>query len=152
MRLLSLLLLTMLVPSVVLANTLTISLDGETKAQLTRTDLQAMPVTSYTTALPWIKGESTFTGIELATLLKHAVGTIPTHITLRALNDYSVTIRKQDIERYKPIIAYSRDGEPMKIRDKGPYWLIYSLSDFPQLDDPQYHSQMIWQLDRIQLN
>jgi hypothetical protein len=142
----------MLAPTFVLANTLSISLDGKTKAQLSRTELQAMPATSYTTALPWIKGVSTFTGVELATLLKLTSGIIPDHVTLRALNDYSISINRQDMERYKPIVAYSRDGKPMKIRDKGPYWLIYSLSDFPELDNPQYHSQMIWQLDRIQLD
>lgn len=151
MRLLPLLLVILLLPAISHANTLTISHNDNIKAQLTTTDLQAMPATAYTTSLPWISNQSTFTGVKLSTLLQTITGTTPDTVTLRALNDYSVTINKQDIEHYEPIVAYYQDGKPMRIRNKGPYWLIYSLTDFPMLDNPHYHAQMIWQLDRIQI-
>lgn len=82
MRLLPLLLVILLLPAISHANTLTISHNDNIKAQLTTTDLQAMPATAYTTSLPWISNQSTFTGVKLSTLLQTITGTTPDTVTL----------------------------------------------------------------------
>ncbi|MGF1752140.1 oxidoreductase [Vibrio makurazakiensis] len=114
-------------------------------------EIAKLPTIAYKTHLPWFDDEATFTGISLQTLLKSQNITVPEFMIVRALNDYAITITKQDIEKYQPIIAYLKDGKPMKVREKGPYWLIYSLSDYPEIDNALYHSQMVWQISDIEL-
>lgn len=114
--------------------------------------LSMLPQTSYQTFLPWIDGQSTFTGVTLPDLFNAYDLLLPDVITIKALNNYSSKIRKEDIKTYKPIIAYLRDGKVMKVRDKGPYWLIYSLSDYPEIDNSNYYPQMVWQIDSIELD
>lgn len=151
MRLLFLLFVTLLNPFLAYANTLTIETKDSTKVSFTIDDLKAMPETSYTTPLPWIEGESTFTGVRLDYLMTQVTGTTPDTLRLRALNDYAANVVKADIEKYVPIIAYHRDGHPMRVRDKGPFWLIYSLKLHPELDTPRYQGQMVWQLETIKV-
>ncbi|MDG3084990.1 oxidoreductase [Vibrio hannami] len=149
MRLLFLLLIALSSPLAGNASTLFIEEGENTLATYTINDLQKMPELSYTTPLPWIKGDATFTGVSLGYLINHVAGSIPDTLKLRALNDYSATISKSEIEKYDPIVAYLRDGKAMKIRDKGPFWLIYSLEKYPELDNPKAQGQMVWQLERI---
>jgi len=134
------------------ANTLRIQLPGQPAIAYDFVQLAQMPATEYVTGGPWYKGQAHFTGVLLSALLKQAAGEIPEQIKLTALNDYSVVVRRADIEAYQPIIAYLRDGKPMRVRHKGPYWLIYPLASFPHIDNVDYHSQMIWQLETIQIS
>ena len=128
------------------------TLGADTKPkQYTFEQLTNMPAVEYHTHSPWFEGKANFKGVALSTLLVDSVGHIPTRVTLRALNDYSVEVLGSDIQQYQPIIAYLRDGSPMAIRHKGPFWLIYPLSDFSELDESYYYAQMIWQLEKIQI-
>lgn len=124
--------------------------DTEPK-QYTLQQLADMPAIEYRTHSPWFEGEANFKGVSLLALLQHVVGSVPARVMLRALNDYSVEVSGEDIKQYQPIIAYQRDGEPMAIRHKGPFWLIYPLADFPELENDYYYAQMIWQLEKIQI-
>ncbi|MFQ1877342.1 hypothetical protein ACK36J_07910 [Aeromonas veronii] len=38
----------------------------------------------------------------------------------------------------------------MTLRNKGPLWIIYPLSDHPELNKELYHSRMVWQLTAIE--
>ena len=114
-------------------------------------DLQTMPSTSFTTGLPWLKAESKFTGVSVSDLFDELGIALPEVMTVRGLNDYSVDVLKSDIEQYHPIIAFLKDGNLMPVRYKGPYWLIYSLNQYPEIDNPAYHSQMVWQIEKIEL-
>ncbi|EJL7829898.1 molybdopterin-dependent oxidoreductase [Vibrio vulnificus] len=119
---------------------------------LTVQDLEQMEATKYTTMLPWLSAPATFTGVKLSTLLAQQYGFIPNRVTLRALNDYAADIDLSDIEKYQPIVAYWQNGKPMRVRDKGPFWLIYPQSSFPkELNIERYHAQMVWQLKQIHI-
>lgn len=123
--------------------------NGEHK-QVTYRELVSMQSTTVTTHLPWLSGETTFTGVSIEELLtSFSKDTVPSSITVRALNDYSVQINGTDIVKYQPILAYLKNGNKMKIRDKGPYWLIYPLSTYPEIDISRYHEQMVWQVKII---
>ncbi|MCF8777436.1 oxidoreductase [Vibrio sp. IRLE0018] len=109
-----------------------------------------MEATLYVTELPWVNEPTEFTGVKLSTILTKYYGFIPPQVTIRALNDYAADVKKEDIEKYQPIIAYWQNGKPMKIRDKGPFWLIYPQSSFPkELNFEYYHAQMVWQINQI---
>jgi hypothetical protein len=47
------------------------------------------------------------------------------------------------------MIAYARNGEPMSLREKGPFWLVYNYDADPAFRTETVYSRSIWQLDRI---
>nr|WP_159063824.1 hypothetical protein [Thaumasiovibrio occultus] len=112
-------------------------------------ELSQMMVTHYVTALPWTNGREIFSGVLFETLFEHYDLPLPETVGLIALNDYRTTISREDILKYQPIIAFQRNGEPMSVRNKGPFWVIFSLEIYPELDNINYHSKMIWQLTQI---
>lgn len=113
--------------------------------------LEAMPATTVVTATPWTEGDTTFVGVELKQLMD-AVGANGTAIHAVALNDYAVDVPMGDADIPQVIVAYKMNGEPMKVRDKGPLWLIYPLSDHPELQNQETHGKMIWQLKLLTIN
>ena len=40
------------------------------------------------------------------------------------------------------------NGEQMSIREKGPFWVIYPMSEHAELREPAYNDRLIWQLRR----
>ena len=49
---------------------------------------------------------------------------------MRALNDYWVDIPVSDIEQFDILLANKMDGNPLKVRDFGPYFVIYPMDKF----------------------
>lgn len=132
----------------------TLTLTGTNRAgdtvttTFTRAQLEQLPQSSITTNLPWITGQATFTGVKLSTLLTtHQLQ--PDTIHLRALNDYATTISRAHIRQYEPIIATRKDNQPLRIRDYGPYWLIFSLDQHPELNQRENLGKLVWQLEII---
>lgn len=112
--------------------------------------LRAMPVVSFETTTIWTEGSQMFEGVPLVALLDH-VGAAEGTLRAIALNDYAVTIPTTDAVEDGPIIAYTRDGEEMSVRDKGPLWIIYPFDDNETYQSEDYYSRSIWQLDRIEV-
>jgi len=112
-----------------------------------------LPVVSFSTSTPWADNEqtSTFTGFTMVDLLSYLNIKDVASVSFIALNDYSASTSIDDLKRYKPIVAYAVNGEPMRVRDKGPFWFIYNMSKYPQTDTPEYHTQMVWQLKEISI-
>ncbi|CAE6934424.1 hypothetical protein ACOMICROBIO_GDFFDHBD_02815 [Vibrio sp. B1REV9] len=135
----------------VYANTLQFSQPESSDVILSLSDLEAFPATTYHTSLPWLERPEKFMGVKLSTLLVNAYGEVPNTVELRALNDYHAYLSKQDILKYQPIVAYKQNDHYIKIRHKGPYWLIYPLAEYPEINISHYHSQMVWQLSRIKI-
>ena len=72
----------------------------------------------------------------------------PEGATVRAvaLNDYESIIPLADFERYQVLLATRIDGEQLRVRDKGPIWIVYPWSDHPELDDETTRRKSVWQL------
>lgn len=107
------------------------------------------PVTEFTTQLPWFEQSRHFSGFKVSDLLDHLSINDASAVSFIALNDYGATTVIEDIQRYQPIVAYQMDHKNIKIRNKGPYWLVFNLDKHQQLDHPAYHAQMVWQIDEI---
>jgi hypothetical protein len=39
----------------------------------------------------------------------------------------------------------------MRIRDRGPVWLLYPWTERPELDTPEFRERAIWQLAQIEI-
>lgn len=104
---------------------------------------------TFTTKLPWYSEEKVFVGVKVSDLLRELKFDNVTNITLEALNDYAAEISAEDINKYQPIIAYKMDGKAMQIRHKGPFWLVFDLSKYPEIDRSDYYSKMVWQIKEV---
>lgn len=111
--------------------------------------LSHLEESTFTTQLPWIDKPHTFSGIKVSTLLNYLDIDDAFSVSFIALNDYAATSKIDDLIQYEPIIAYKINGKTMKVRNKGPYWLVYNLDKYPELDNAEFHSQMVWQIDEL---
>lgn len=70
-------------------------------------------------------------------------------LRVAALNHYSVIIPAEDIRRYRPLVAYLRDGHYLSILDYGPLQLLYPFDDYPELHKQSFYNRTVWQLSEI---
>lgn len=105
---------------------------------------------TITTDTKWTDGVNTFEGPLLRDVLDH-IGASGTSIRATAINDYEVDIPISDAIEHDVILAHTMNGKRMRIRDKGPLWVIYPWRDNPDLADERIYSRSIWQLDRIEI-
>lgn len=126
----------------------TTNLDG--KLVLDQKAFEALPFTTVRTETPWTDGMTTFEGVALSALLELA-GAKGQTVHAVALNDYAVDVPVSDAANPNVIVAYRMNGETMRVRDKGPLWLIYPLSSEPELQSEETHSKMIWQIKELSI-
>ncbi|HEY4294886.1 MAG TPA: molybdopterin-dependent oxidoreductase [Paraburkholderia sp.] len=116
--------------------------------RFTEAELLALPVHSITTATTWTP-RSTFTGPLLADILK-TVGAYGTEIEIRTLDDYTYTVPVSDCDRYGVVVAYSMNGQRLKISDFGPLFLIYPRDAYPdELKGALGDSKFVWQIKAL---
>lgn len=118
------------------------------KALFDRAMLEALGVDELTVETAWTDGRPTFSGIRGSKILD-AVGASGSVIVARAINDYKVEIPLAEIRKYPVLFALKQDGRYMRVRDKGPIWIIYPRETYPELDTEQYKDRWIWQLESI---
>jgi hypothetical protein len=129
---------------------ITLEGQGAEPVQITMEQIQAMPATEFESYTPWTEGKTHFKGIRLQTLMEH-LGVTGDVIRVKALNQYHADIAWKELAEYPVIFAYEMDGEPMSIREKGPYWLMFPMTDYPELNVPKYHISMVWQVAAIEV-
>jgi hypothetical protein len=122
------------------------NVDG--KAVFDSAMLQALGGDKIVTSTAWTEGQPEFEGVLLSKLIER-VGASGTTAVAIALNDYKVEIPVADFARYPVILAYSMDGQMLRIRDKGPLWIIYPQDDFPVLKTKETQAKWVWQVKEI---
>lgn len=120
---------------------------------LTLSDLQAMPDNTVSTETIWTDKRHTFSSVRFKDLFEELkVDTSGKKITMIALNDYSIEVEVDTLVKHNAFIAYAMDGKTMRIRDKGPLWVLYPFSDQPEINIPPFQAHSIWQLKTIVLH
>jgi hypothetical protein len=110
--------------------------------------LESLGIAKVATSTPWTEGKPEFEGVRLRDLLK-VVGADGATVTPVALNDYKLDIPRDDFEKYPVILAYRMNGEELKVREKGPLWIVYPRDDYPELDNRLIRSRWVWQVKEI---
>ncbi|MCC5983535.1 MAG: oxidoreductase [Rhodobacteraceae bacterium] len=112
--------------------------------------LQAQPAIEYMTTTPFTEGPQRFVGVSLLAVL----GSVDPNavVSLRALNDYVVSVPAAELTADYPIIAYARNGAAMSVRDKGPLWVIYPFDQSERFQNEVTYSRSIWQLIEIRID
>ena len=110
--------------------------------------LEALGVSELSLSTPWTDGRQTFDGV-LGEKVLDAVGASGTTIVARAINDYQVEIPLSDLRRYPVLFALKHNGNYMRVRNKGPIWIIYPRETYPELDTDLITDRWVWQLSEI---
>ncbi len=121
------------------------------RAEFDREMLEGLGTIELRTSTYWTAGTPVFSGVLGRTLLR-AVGARGTRAECRALNDYVVTIPLADFEQYDVVLALKMNGRYMRIRDKGPIWVVYPWDGHSELDDEQTKQKAIWQLVTMRIH
>ncbi len=118
--------------------------------ELSIDDLAAMPQTTVVTENEFSDGKVSYRGpLVRDVLARGGLGTVDS-VKMTAANDYYVDIPTSDFREYDVIFAMEANGERLSRREKGPLWLMYPMSDHPELKDPLYTRRLIWQVVRIE--
>ena len=107
--------------------------------------LAAIPQPRLVTRTPWHKGLQTFTGPLLRDVLAQA-GATGHHLHATALNDYRIELPLADIQNFDVVLARLHNGEPMRVRDMGPLFIVYPYDSDERLRHDRYYSRSVWQL------
>lgn len=118
------------------------------KAEFDREMLHDLGLRSISVTTAWTDGIQHFQGVAMSDLMA-AVGATGTKVEAIALNDYAYTIDIDDFSRYSVILATTLNGKPLKIRDKGPLWIIYPLDAFSEIEKIAIERRMVWQLREL---
>lgn len=81
--------------------------------------------------------------------LLDAVGADGETVKAIALNDYMIDIPISDVERYEVLLALKMNGEYMRVRDKGPIWIVYPYDQYDELNEPGIRERSVWQLREL---
>lgn len=128
---------------------LTVTYKGQ-QTFFTLEQLSPYIVENISTETPWTQGKNEFLGISAQSLLK--LYHLPhSDLKVSALNHYWSVLPSEDIKKYNPLFAVKKNGELMSVRDKGPVWVIYPLSDYHELHNEILHSRMVWQVSSIEI-
>ena len=120
------------------------------KAVFDIASLEKLGMVSFQTTSPWYNGRTTFTGIPLQKLMDY-VGAKGSVVKVTALNDYTTEIPLSDFKKYNVILALKINGEYMRIRDKGPMFVVYPYESMPELNNQIYYSRSAWQVSRMNI-
>lgn len=120
----------------------------EDEAHFDRDMLEGLGQTEVRTSTPWTDGQPIFKGVLIRDILAAAAASGET-VRATALNDYSVEIPTADFARYDVIAALRKDDVYLKVRNKGPLWIIYPRDEFANLQDSNEDYKWIWQLKTL---
>ncbi|MDH3221935.1 MAG: oxidoreductase [Gammaproteobacteria bacterium] len=118
------------------------------RAEFDRDMLEALGDSELALETPWTDGRQVFNGV-LGSKLLDVVGASGNTIAARAINDYQVSIPISDLRNYPVLFALKQNGKYMRVREKGPIWIIYPRETYPELDTDQITDRWVWQLSEI---
>ncbi|WP_170979216.1 oxidoreductase [Roseomonas sp. HF4] len=117
--------------------------------RLARSAVEALGQKNLVTITTWTRGPQHFAGVPLERLLG-AVGARGRVLRAVALNDYAVTMPLREALDAEPFVATRQDGNPMPVRSRGPFWIVFPWSCRPDLDTARVRQWSVWQLARIE--
>lgn len=110
--------------------------------------LHALGTRAMSMTTSWTDGTQEFSGVLMRDLMA-AVGAAGKTVEAIALNDYTYGINIEDFSLYPVILATKLNGRIIKVRDKGPLWIIYPLDEFTEIQQGSIERRMVWQLRQL---
>lgn len=120
------------------------------EAHFDKAMLEALSQRTTQTSTPWHDGVVSFEG-PLGKALLDAVGAEGEQLRVVALNDYASMVPVSDFYDHEVIFAMRADGQPLRIRDHGPLFIIYPFDENPSLLNEEILTRSVWQVKRIEV-
>lgn len=121
-----------------------------TEARFDLDMLHALGYRILRTSTPWTDGTHEFGGVLMKDLLA-AVGAEGKTVVAETLNDKGYRVDISDFLDYPVLLATSVDGEPLRIRDKGPLWIVYPRDEFSDLWKEPTERRTMWHITRLSI-
>jgi hypothetical protein len=119
------------------------------KTVISRDDLTRLPQHELVTQTPWTTEKHRYRGVLMSDLLKAYHLAQYATLNAGALNNYQTKLTVDYLLRYPVLLAMQDNGVNLTPRNKGPLWIVFPLSDYPDLDVPNIHRMMVWQLSSL---
>nr|WP_267957819.1 molybdopterin-dependent oxidoreductase [Halomonas zhangzhouensis] len=100
------------------------------------------------TSTPWTEGIGRFEGPLLRAVLE-AAGAQGEQVRVRALNEYEYEVPVADFQDYDVILAMTRNGEPIAVRDLGPMFVLYPFDEHPELLNETIRHRSVWHVGAL---
>ncbi len=110
---------------------LTVAVPGLGERRLGLAELKRLGGTEMRTSTPFSEGVKVFSGITGAQFVK-ATGVSGRNVHAEAVNGYKVVIPWAVFATDTLLIACERDGKPMAVRDKRPFWIVFPFDAGPE--------------------
>lgn len=128
-------------------------LPGDRTLSWSEAELAALPWHETITHTAYTTGPQHFKGPLLRTILAQGGLTqadmVGRKLYLTALNDFAIPLPASDPWTYDILIAREMNGHPMRLRDKGPLWLVYPRDQHSELQNGVNDERWVWQLSEI---
>ncbi|MGJ7459852.1 molybdopterin-dependent oxidoreductase [Halomonas sp. MA07-2] len=118
------------------------------QARFDREMLMAIAPTEVHTGTPWHSDSAHYEGPLFREVLA-AAGVRSDRIRVRALNDFEAEIPLAELHDYDVILAMSRNGTPLQIREFGPLFVLYPFDDHPELHNESVRFRSVWHVVHI---
>jgi hypothetical protein len=147
------LLLLLVAPAAASADALTLTPAGSDVApiELTLEELAALPQTTVRTENEFVDGTVEYRGPLARDVLAPLAVDRASVLRFTAANDYAVDVPATDLLDFDVILAMEADGRKLSLRDKGPLWLMYPISDHPPFRGRPYTDRLIWQVVSVEV-
>lgn len=116
----------------------------------TISQLEKLGTRKIVTATPWHNGQNVFEGVLLSTLMQE-VGARADTAVITALNNYVAEVPLASFLAHPVILAFKLNGRYMKVADKGPLFVIYPFSQYPELQTELNYTYSVWQVRTISI-
>ena len=124
--------------------------NSDGKAELDRAMLEAIGMVEVETWTPFTEGSAVWGGVPLRALLDY-VGAQGDNLKASALDLYTIDMPASDADEHGAFLALYKDGKALRVRDKGPAWILYPFVDDPTLDNEVIAGRCVWQLASIRV-
>jgi hypothetical protein len=110
--------------------------------------LAALGLHEVATHTPWTEGLIRFEGPLGRDLLK-MIGAQGRKLMVKGLDGYIAEVPASDFYQHDVILALKKNGERLRVRDRGPIIIVYPFDQKPELLTEQIRFRSVWQVASI---
>ncbi|WP_284381234.1 hypothetical protein [Litoribrevibacter albus] len=124
--------------------------NADDMAIIDRDVINNLPRKSITTSSHITEVPVTYSG-PLFTDLLTLLGSKGRTVVVIAWDDYLAEISVDDLDKYGVILADSENGKQLTLSDRGPLYVVFPFSDFPEIRNDLYYNKSVWQIKAIEV-
>ncbi len=122
------------------------------KIDLEKISIQKIKTTKIKTSSQYDKGINEFEGVLLEDFLKYHIGNSRfKEIKIKATDDYTQFILREEIEKYHPLIAFKMNGKYLLPNNRGTFRIIFDNSKLSHEIKLKLDPKWIWNIKSVEV-